>query len=158
IQTGLRTAPGTDTAGRSVGRAHPADTDGAADRLYNELAAARSSLAAARSGADSGRRCHLRSGTDGSARGRHRHGPPLWRGPRSGASRLPLQRPGLSLRPGPGGSHLIKALLPSPGGKRGNAQAQSHEMDTILGIDLGTTNSEIAIIREGQPHVFLEDD
>jgi molecular chaperone DnaK len=31
-------------------------------------------------------------------------------------------------------------------------------MDTILGIDLGTTNSEIAIIRDGQPHVFAEDD
>src|SRR6476661_5653129 len=30
-------------------------------------------------------------------------------------------------------------------------------MDTILGIDLGTTNSEVAIIRDGQPHVFKED-
>jgi molecular chaperone DnaK len=30
-------------------------------------------------------------------------------------------------------------------------------MDTILGIDLGTTNSEVAIIREGQPHVLAED-
>src|SRR5438067_3372561 len=30
-------------------------------------------------------------------------------------------------------------------------------MDTILGIDLGTTNSEVAIIRDGQPHVFEED-
>src|SRR5438876_4314469 len=31
-------------------------------------------------------------------------------------------------------------------------------MDPIVGIDLGTTNSEVAIIREGQPHVFAEDD
>ncbi len=30
-------------------------------------------------------------------------------------------------------------------------------MDEILGIDLGTTNSEVAIIRTGQPHVFAED-
>src|SRR5271168_1944151 len=30
-------------------------------------------------------------------------------------------------------------------------------METIVGIDLGTTNSEIAIIREGQPHVIAED-
>jgi len=30
-------------------------------------------------------------------------------------------------------------------------------METILGIDLGTTNSEVAILREGQPHVFVED-
>lgn len=30
-------------------------------------------------------------------------------------------------------------------------------MDTIVGIDLGTTNSEIAVIRDGQPHVFAED-
>src|SRR5271165_1819305 len=30
-------------------------------------------------------------------------------------------------------------------------------METILGIDLGTTNSEVAILREGQPHVFAED-
>src|SRR5712692_2377693 len=30
-------------------------------------------------------------------------------------------------------------------------------MDPIVGIDLGTTNSEVAIIREGQPHVFAED-
>ena len=30
-------------------------------------------------------------------------------------------------------------------------------MDTIVGIDLGTTNSEVAIIRDGQPHVFAED-
>src|ERR1700694_3745237 len=27
----------------------------------------------------------------------------------------------------------------------------------IVGIDLGTTNSEVAIIRDGQPHVFAED-
>src|ERR1700694_808092 len=27
----------------------------------------------------------------------------------------------------------------------------------IVGIDLGTTNSEVAIIRDGQPHVFEED-
>src|SRR5437016_14104814 len=31
-------------------------------------------------------------------------------------------------------------------------------MDTIVGIDLGTTNSEVAMVREGQPHVFAEDD
>src|ERR1700728_1903650 len=30
-------------------------------------------------------------------------------------------------------------------------------MQTILGIDLGTTNSEVAIIRDGQPHVLEED-
>jgi molecular chaperone DnaK len=30
-------------------------------------------------------------------------------------------------------------------------------MDAIVGIDLGTTNSEAAIIRDGQPHVFAED-
>src|SRR6202163_4350471 len=29
--------------------------------------------------------------------------------------------------------------------------------DTILGIDLGTTNSEVAIIRDRQPHVLAED-
>src|ERR1700736_2811951 len=29
-------------------------------------------------------------------------------------------------------------------------------METILGIDLGTTNSEVAILRDGQPHVFDE--
>lgn len=30
-------------------------------------------------------------------------------------------------------------------------------MDVIVGIDLGTTNSEVAIIRDGQPHVFADD-
>jgi molecular chaperone DnaK len=30
-------------------------------------------------------------------------------------------------------------------------------MDTIVGIDLGTTNSEVAHIRDGQPHVLEED-
>src|SRR5438034_1282153 len=30
-------------------------------------------------------------------------------------------------------------------------------MDTIVGIDLGTTNSEIASVRDGQPHVCAED-
>src|ERR1700676_4377508 len=30
-------------------------------------------------------------------------------------------------------------------------------MDIIVGIDLGTTNSEIAQLRDGQPHVFEED-
>ena len=30
-------------------------------------------------------------------------------------------------------------------------------METIVGIDLGTTNSEIAVIRDGQPTVLLED-
>lgn len=29
--------------------------------------------------------------------------------------------------------------------------------ETIIGIDLGTTNSEAAIVRDGQPHVFAED-
>jgi molecular chaperone DnaK len=28
---------------------------------------------------------------------------------------------------------------------------------TIVGIDLGTTNSEVALLRDGQPHVFAED-
>src|SRR5216117_3212080 len=30
-------------------------------------------------------------------------------------------------------------------------------MEPIVGIDLGTTNSEVAIIRDGKPHVFEED-
>src|SRR6266478_4761901 len=30
-------------------------------------------------------------------------------------------------------------------------------METIVGIDLGTTNSEVAIMRDGQPFVFAED-
>jgi molecular chaperone DnaK len=30
-------------------------------------------------------------------------------------------------------------------------------MDIIVGIDLGTTNSEVAQVRDGQPHVFAED-
>src|SRR6266851_2481060 len=30
-------------------------------------------------------------------------------------------------------------------------------MDLIVGIDLGTTNSEIALLRDGKPHVFAED-
>src|SRR5947207_10673415 len=30
-------------------------------------------------------------------------------------------------------------------------------MEPIVGIDLGTTNSEVAIIRDGQPHVCTED-
>src|SRR5438309_616254 len=30
-------------------------------------------------------------------------------------------------------------------------------MEPIVGIDLGTTNSEVAIIRDGQPHVFAEE-
>src|SRR5712691_6666259 len=30
--------------------------------------------------------------------------------------------------------------------------------ETIVGIDLGTTNSEVAILRDGQPHVLAEDD
>src|SRR5438132_2695798 len=29
--------------------------------------------------------------------------------------------------------------------------------EPIIGIDLGTTNSEVAIVRDGQPHVFEED-
>src|SRR5260370_2658321 len=29
--------------------------------------------------------------------------------------------------------------------------------EPILGIDLGTTNSEVAVIRDGKPHVFAED-
>src|SRR5215510_5312037 len=29
--------------------------------------------------------------------------------------------------------------------------------DPIIGIDLGTTNSEVAIVRDGQPHVFAEE-
>src|SRR5947209_4391268 len=29
-------------------------------------------------------------------------------------------------------------------------------MDTIIGIDLGTTNSEVAVIRDGQPVVLEE--
>src|ERR1700741_4819943 len=30
-------------------------------------------------------------------------------------------------------------------------------METIVGIDLGTTNSEVAIVRDGQPHVLGDD-
>src|ERR1700757_1375525 len=30
-------------------------------------------------------------------------------------------------------------------------------MDPIVGIDLGTTNSEVALVRDGQPRVFEED-
>src|SRR5262249_56847795 len=30
-------------------------------------------------------------------------------------------------------------------------------METIIGIDLGTTNSEVALVRDGQPHVLSED-
>ena len=30
-------------------------------------------------------------------------------------------------------------------------------MEPIVGIDLGTTNSEVAIVRDGQPHVFADD-
>src|ERR671936_2322030 len=30
-------------------------------------------------------------------------------------------------------------------------------MENIVGIDLGTTNSEVSIVRDGQPHVFAED-
>src|SRR5213076_2773881 len=29
--------------------------------------------------------------------------------------------------------------------------------DPIVGIDLGTTNSEVALVRDGQPHVFEQD-
>src|SRR5258708_600865 len=29
--------------------------------------------------------------------------------------------------------------------------------ELIVGIDLGTTNSEVALVRDGQPHVFEED-
>src|SRR5215469_4496556 len=31
-------------------------------------------------------------------------------------------------------------------------------MECIIGIDLGTTNSEVALVRDGQPVVFSEDD
>src|SRR5215469_12410951 len=31
-------------------------------------------------------------------------------------------------------------------------------MDELIGIDLGTTNSEVALILEGQPHVFPGED
>src|SRR5438552_5706938 len=30
-------------------------------------------------------------------------------------------------------------------------------METIVGIDLGTTSSEVALLRDGQPHVFAEE-
>jgi len=30
-------------------------------------------------------------------------------------------------------------------------------MEPIVGIDLGTTNSEVAIVKDGQPYVFVED-
>src|SRR5438128_2463307 len=31
------------------------------------------------------------------------------------------------------------------------------DVETIIGIDLGTTNSEVALVRDGQPHVFEQD-
>src|SRR5947208_13491549 len=31
-------------------------------------------------------------------------------------------------------------------------------MDIIVGIDLGTTNSEVAVLRDGQPHVCADED
>src|SRR3954454_11403985 len=31
-------------------------------------------------------------------------------------------------------------------------------MEPIVGIDLGTTNSEVALVRDGQPHVFPDED
>src|SRR5947207_10025579 len=31
-------------------------------------------------------------------------------------------------------------------------------MDIIVGIDLGTTNSEVAVLRDGQPHVCTDED
>src|SRR5690242_15402198 len=31
-------------------------------------------------------------------------------------------------------------------------------MEPIVGIDLGTTNSEVALVRDGQPVVFAEND
>ncbi|HMB07806.1 MAG TPA: Hsp70 family protein, partial [Isosphaeraceae bacterium] len=31
-------------------------------------------------------------------------------------------------------------------------------METILGIDLGTTNSEVAIVRDGRPVVLPDED
>src|ERR1700741_2699311 len=31
-------------------------------------------------------------------------------------------------------------------------------MEPIVGIDLGTTNSEVAVVRNGQPHVFPGED
>ena len=30
-------------------------------------------------------------------------------------------------------------------------------MNTIVGIDLGTTNSEVAVVQEGQPHVIPDE-
>src|SRR5262245_39680613 len=32
------------------------------------------------------------------------------------------------------------------------------DTDLIVGIDLGTTNSEVAVVRDGQPHVLADDD
>src|SRR5579885_1278929 len=37
------------------------------------------------------------------------------------------------------------------------SRIESIIMEPIVGIDLGTTNSEVAIVRDGQPHVFEED-
>src|SRR5262245_15404204 len=34
---------------------------------------------------------------------------------------------------------------------------EGHRMDTIVGIDLGTTNSEVAVIQNGRPVVLEED-
>src|SRR5262249_47740173 len=49
---------------------------------------------------------------------------------------------------------------PSPP-KRGRGEQSSPRghaiMDPIVGIDLGTTNSEVSLVRDGQPQVFAED-
>src|SRR4051812_40275379 len=48
-----------------------------------------------------------------------------------------------------------------PAGRAGERNAPSPReapMEIILGIDLGTTNSEVAVIRDGRPVVIPDDD
>jgi molecular chaperone DnaK len=47
------------------------------------------------------------------------------------------------------------SLVPA---RRGSPLKEKRDMDMIVGIDLGTTNSEVALVRDGQPHVFKGED
>src|SRR5262249_1984766 len=79
------------------------------------------------------------------------HRPARGRGRRGSPARLPAQRPGVPLCPGPGGAGLEKEEQTMSNATTGAAN------ELIVGIDLGTTNSEVAYVRDGQPHVGTED-